>query len=252
VNRFPRQITGGLSRLGRSAGVGVAPFSPADVPGALLWYDLSDVSTLYRDPTLSTPVTADGDVIGGIVDKFGNNHNALKDGATATLPIYKVNSKNGLSTAFFDGTDDYLINTSIGIQAQPNTIFAVAAAVTTGADRYVYDTRTSGRQALVMNATSYLFADASLNFTNTSRQLYSLYTAHFNTTASSIRKNGQQLAAGNVGAGIPRDMTIGKLQFALAAFFGGNLAELVYYNTTLSDANRDAVEAYLNSKWEIY
>lgn len=54
-----------------------------------VWYDPSDLSTLFQDSAGTTPVTADGDPVGLMLDKSGNGFHAVQ--ATAgNRPVYKT------------------------------------------------------------------------------------------------------------------------------------------------------------------
>lgn len=53
------------------------------------WYDPSDLTTLFQDAAGTTPVTSDGDPVGAMLDKSGNNLHAKQSGATLR-PIYRT------------------------------------------------------------------------------------------------------------------------------------------------------------------
>jgi len=53
-----------------------------------VWYDPSDLSTMFQDSAGTTPVTADGQPVGLILDKSGRNNHASQATA-AKRPIYK-------------------------------------------------------------------------------------------------------------------------------------------------------------------
>src|SRR5690606_18535387 len=71
-----------------------------------LWLDSADPSTLYQDVDLTTPVTADGQPVGGWKDKSGNDWHMRADGGAAGKPTYKVNQQNGRPSLRFDGSSD--------------------------------------------------------------------------------------------------------------------------------------------------
>lgn len=73
--------------------------------GALAWYDPSDLSTMFQDSAGTTPVTADGDPVGLILDKSGNGLD-LSQGTAAARPLYKT--AGGLHWLQLDGVDDKL------------------------------------------------------------------------------------------------------------------------------------------------
>lgn len=69
------------------------------------WYDPSDISTLFQDSAGTTPVTADGEPVGLMLDKSGGGNHASQSTATAK-PIYRTDG--ALSWLEFDGVNDHL------------------------------------------------------------------------------------------------------------------------------------------------
>ena len=74
------------------------------------WYDPSDLSTMFQDSAGTTPVTADGQPVGLILDKSGRNNHASQATA-AKRPLYKTSG--GLHWLQFDGVDDALATGNI-------------------------------------------------------------------------------------------------------------------------------------------
>jgi hypothetical protein len=69
------------------------------------WYDPSDLSTLFQDAAGTTPVTADGDPVGLMLDKSGNGNHASQSVA-ASRPVYRTDGV--LHWLEGDGIDDDL------------------------------------------------------------------------------------------------------------------------------------------------
>lgn len=87
---------------------GAAGFSPLSLfasgeQGA--WYDPSDLSTMFQDSAGTTPVTADGQPVGKILDKSGHGNHASQATAAAR-PLYKTDGT--YHWLQFDGVDDYI------------------------------------------------------------------------------------------------------------------------------------------------
>ena len=83
-------------------------FSPASLfaDGVIgVWYDPSDLTTLFQDSAGTTPVTASGQPVGKMLDKSGNGNHATQ-AISAKRPIYTEGS--GLSWLAFDGVDDFM------------------------------------------------------------------------------------------------------------------------------------------------
>lgn len=94
-------------KLGMTMGSGGA-FSPAKLPGLAAWYDPSDPAMFYQDAAMTTPVTADGDPVGAVVDKSGNGVH-LTQATAGKRPLYRTSA--GKHWLQFDGTDDVLSGT---------------------------------------------------------------------------------------------------------------------------------------------
>ena len=93
---------------------GAAPaFSPLSLFAASevgAWYDPSDLTTLFQDSAGTTPVTADGQPVGKILDKSGRGNHATQATA-ASRPLYKTDGT--YHWLQFDGVDDSLSTETI-------------------------------------------------------------------------------------------------------------------------------------------
>lgn len=99
-----------------SAQGGGLPFDPATLFAASqkgVWYDPSDLSTLFQNSNGTTAVAV-GDPVGYIADKSGNGRHAIQ--ATAgNRPT--LQSSGGLFWLQFDGSNDTLAATSVDLSA---------------------------------------------------------------------------------------------------------------------------------------
>ena len=97
-----------------------------------VWYDPSDLSTLFQDAAGTIPVTTTGQPVRRMLDKSGNgNHlTALSD---AARPVLQTDS-NGRYYLNFDGVDDKMssanINATTHTQVLQSTGFNFTAGVT--------------------------------------------------------------------------------------------------------------------------
>ena len=82
---FNRLVNGGEGM----GGVGFTPLSLFKNNEQGAWYDPSDISTLFQDAEGTTPVTADGDPVGLMLDKSGNGNHATQS-VSAKRPVYKT------------------------------------------------------------------------------------------------------------------------------------------------------------------
>ena len=78
------------------------------------WYDPSDLTTMFQDRIGTTPVTADGQTVGKILDKSGNDNHAVAPN-DAARPLYKTDGT--YHWLQFDGVDDVLSTAAIDFTA---------------------------------------------------------------------------------------------------------------------------------------
>lgn len=87
-----------------------------------VWYDPSDLSTMFQDAAGTQPVTADGDPVGLILDKSGNNNHATQT-VSASRPAYRTDGQ--LHWLYFDGVDDTLVARNVELQTYSTLSLAV-------------------------------------------------------------------------------------------------------------------------------
>jgi len=235
MNPLRRRIQTAMQTRG-----GAAAFSPASIPGLKLWLDASQIVGLN-----------DGDSVGTWSDTSGNANDATQATVSAK-PTYKTSIQNGLPVVRFDGVDDVM--TVAAVSAQPMTFFLVGKTSSTG--RYFFDGVSGNRFVLGdgLNGPPNnmgIFAGSAIESSFTiSGSSFNLWTGVANGVSSSLLKNGAAFASGDVGSqGLSGGMTLGNRYSDPGYCLNGDLAELIIYNTSLSIANRQLVEAYLRAKW---
>ena len=104
-----------------------------DGPGALfdagqpgVWYDVSDMSTLFQDAAGTVPVTAVGQPVGRVLDKSGRGNHATQTTATSR-PVLGQDG-NGKRCLIFDGIDDWL-STDVPVDLSSPSGLSVFASV---------------------------------------------------------------------------------------------------------------------------
>lgn len=214
------------------------------------WFDYSDATLLYTDSGLTTLVTADGDVLGGVRDKSGNAHN-LTQGTTSKKPIYKVNIYNGLSTGRWDGTDDTMATSAFTELPQPNTIWiviksGVGNAFQSWCDGILINKRHVAGHPLT-SGNAGLFAGTGFGAADTDTAI-NVWCGIFNTASSTLYKNGVSFATGNAGSHGLTGVTLGNSYDGSLAT-AKDICEYVLKTGVASAGELSAMQAYLKAKW---
>lgn len=120
------------SRVRDRSGKGSASFSPLALFSngeQGMWYDPSDLTSMFQDSAGTTPVTAAGQPVGLLRDKSGNNNHASQPTA-ASRPILR--NTGALWYLQFDGVDDFMVTANVNFSIQSE--MSVFAGVTKSGD----------------------------------------------------------------------------------------------------------------------
>jgi hypothetical protein len=232
---------------------GLVPYydsgTPLSIPGCQLWLDGADPAGTGTPP-------ANGTILSTWADKSGNGRNIT---ATGTGPTYTTNTFNGYSAPVFNGTimrtPSYLISTDSKL-----SIFVLCKktgsrqtgensgilGITAGYQYFYLYIRTSVTNYLeatyqlnVLEFTNYSISDGSTllmtflaNGLSTSGYLNG--TSVFNT---SVTNNGYSMN------NLTSQWIIGEGQFV------GPICEIIIFNSTFTNAQRETIEGYLTRKW---
>jgi len=225
-------------------------FTPADV--SRNWgYDFTDLSQVFQDSAKTTPVTADGQVVGGVIDS-ANGIDLIQ--ATSTLkPLWKSNQINGLGGILTDGVDDWIENTG-GLVVQPHEIWMVMGIQTyQGAGRIAGDRAyASGASTGISEAynisTISISAGASINFSIGAG--FNVYRIIFNGASSSLTLNNGTPTVGDISTDGINGVRIG------ADRNGNNPSNILmceYHDTAaLSSANVTNMWSYFSTKYGLF
>lgn len=239
--------------------------SPMEIPGLVNWFDFSDPKCLYTDAG-STLVGNDGDVIGRVADKSGNNNHANQTTADSK-PLYKIGIKNGLSVARFDGTDDYFVAPN-QVEGNNWSMF-VAFKGSNNAGVFIsgrYDvTFTSSNNygvGFAIYSNKYCLgsmngsATVKLMVSDTSFTNWNIANCNLTSYDNSIYVNNVPIGKSN---GVPNPYTgyvpaIGRYIGAGAAFghpLNGDIGEILLYVPSVNDISKKLINNYLTKKWSV-
>lgn len=227
----------------------------------LAWYRAD--SLVYSDAG-TTPVTGGGSVQQWN-DLSGNGHH-LTQTTTASKPTYTASAINGEPGITLDGTNDYMVFPGTNSASNYTFFYVVDATNTTGdpvGAEYFFDTQT-GRLVLYHLGTSggagtdsdsIGYFDGAFQIVEDAVSGSQIVCFDLDSTSGvGIYRNGSTLstgtsytqkAIGGSSAMFSRyDGTVGWLQ--------GDVCEVIVYNTSLSDSDRNSVLAYLRGRYATY
>jgi hypothetical protein len=110
-------VTGSTLMLRGTGGVTLSIFNPLSLFSAGekgVWFDPTDITTLFQDAAGTTPVTAYGQKVGRILDKSGNGNHATQSNA-ALQPIYQIDNE-GNPNLTFSGSYTQLVTRQLILQ----------------------------------------------------------------------------------------------------------------------------------------
>jgi hypothetical protein len=222
---------------------------PLSIPGCALWLDGADPAGTGTPP-------ANGTILSTWADKSGNGRNATP---TGTGPTYTANTFNGYSAPVFNGTTmrtpSYLItpDSKLSIfvlckktglrQAGGNSDILSIAAGYQYFDLYIRTSQTNYLDIIYANTsislTTYAINDGtnllvSILTNGLSISGYLNGTSVFNTTAGS--------------GGYPLNNLTSQWNISEAQFVGP-ICEIIIFNSTFTNAQRETIEGYLTRKW---
>ena len=204
-------------------------------------------------------------------DESGNGRH-ITQGTGANQPIFKLSQINGKPVVEFDGVDDFMSRTSVSNFSSANQVVAfLVMKIPSDVDCIQLDWQapdTTNRVTLsALNANpdrNFLFIHGNQGSgglvqsgTISSGWLGVTQIAEWtrNGSAVTLRSNNVDLGSGSmtsdVTPGSSATLFIGQ-NTAGAGQFGGQLAELIYYNRFLTTAERDQVRNYLNGKYAAF
>ena len=245
-------------------------FNPASLfTGGLkgVWYDPSDLNSMFQDAAGTIPVTADNDPIGLIKDKSGNNAHASQATA-AKRPKYRTGA--GRPYIEFDGTQTFFSTSAINATAYSVMSAVIGAYKADGTVRQSFefspDSPTNNgsfshppgsggannwgiglKGTLAIISTSAVVGVPPTTTVNTC--LYALGAA---SDQARLRVNGVQVAttgAGNTGAGPfgNHSLYIGS-RAGTSLFFLGRIYQLIIVSKTLAGAELTNAEKHVANK----
>jgi hypothetical protein len=241
----------------------ISGFDPRSLSGCVLWLDADDPYTLFSDAAGTTLATT---TVNAWKDKSANA--LLFAGGTSGPTLIKSTTVNSRPYLSFNGTSNYLLNTSMSV-SQPYTIYVVGYATASAASTYyrILHGLSAGSVnfnlvigALAGNVAMFIGNASSWNDVNaivpatTSINVWVIYSATVTGGTLNSFLNGTACTSktGNIASTIS-GFNIGGGQsstgYSTTQPFQGYVGEILMYNYVLSASQRQQVEGYLAWKW---
>ena len=248
-----------------------ATINPDAVSGLVAWFSAD--SGAYQT-SLFLVASTGGDSVGGWRDRSPGAKDATQANVLLT-PTLSNNAINSLPSIDFNGTDQFLSANDIatiftGTANAPATFFGVfkTDAITTTQDYFMMGRNSSATTLMgydVLNTSLYRSlrrGDDGVLKTHTGGAVttaWKLFNSIFiNGTSSNLYINGALVGGQNndfSGAAVTLDRaSIGARDSGgtRSNYVNGQIAEIILYNTDISESDRVGVQNYLNDKYAIY
>lgn len=270
-------IHGGTGALVAStATIFSEPFDPAAIAGMSLWLDADDITTLYQDSAKTTQVTSSLDPVGCWADKSTNGWDFIQSDA-AKKPTYVTYQMNNKSVIKADGTEvlanapntnwtflhDNTASTVFIVYrvdaggADEKIIFGTADAVSTEIGVKIYTKEnTTGCGIWYRNGTSSTWQHNS-KFPVDTPSLVSIQHDPYRTGNDFELHNNMQLVNSYSSTSYTPSSSAPTYPAGLfgpgtdVGEFVGGIAEVIVYDSYLSESDRDFVATYLSRKWRL-
>ena len=253
-----------ISYLAKKWWIGISAFHPDNFSDLTIWLDASDTSTITKDGS---------NRVSQWDDKSTNGYNVTQT-ITSGKPATNASTMNGLNVITFDGVVNSLENLSADNLAQRDEL---SYFIVMERDSYVFNsssfTMWQDGQAhdynnveSIMGAYEYYtdFGYVRLEQGNPilltehpGDEVPFIYSTIFDgmSNNSYINGDGSLFANPTVNSTTSGNFDLNNIRlgkrFTNAAYWKGNIAEIIVYSKALSTYEREAVESYLKSKWWI-
>lgn len=220
--------------------------NPQNIAGLKVW--LKSDAGVFSDAGTTPAVNLDP--VQQWNDQSGNaNH--LVQATAGSRPQFKTPNLNGRPTVKFDGVDDILIATFTAL-AQPNTLFVVMNVY--GGAYFISGSSTGGPGYGEIAAAFTWTLNSGNNSVGFARgstlpRGFEIHTLLSGSSAA-IKINGGSVASGNSGTGsIYNGLSIGGVNAFRSEI---DFAEVLLFDSALSEADQSAIINYLNSRYGLF
>jgi hypothetical protein len=199
------------------------------------------------------------------LDQSGSTNNATRTGALGAAPTFVTSAINGHDAVNFaasgnGSTIQTLVAPFASAVTQPFTVFVVGQIVgnngATSGDYFFDGAGGTNRVAIALDSSHKLsYYAGGVDFVNSSTLgfgSYHIYEVVFNGSSSTLYQDGTSQVTGSAGSGgIGTNGLLLGARFSGTFGLNGNIADMQIYSGTVSDAQRNAIGAGLESTYGI-
>ena len=231
----------------RRALMGGATFTPASLPGLILWVKTD--AGLFQDSAFTTPATADTDPVGGWRDQSGQG-NHLTQTTAGSRPTLKLAIQNGRSVLRLTAASSQFMDLAGLVLNQPASAAMVASVSNTNGRLLEAVGAVNRRMFQNAIATSLLrvHSGASVDL-SVDPSVFTFKAAVWNGVSSLCRQSAS-VATGDGGANDSTGIRVGAGGAGSpSSFMTGDIGEIAYYNRALSNSELTQLQDYFKSRW---
>jgi hypothetical protein len=220
----------------------------------IVWLDASDLTTLFQDSSLTTPVTTLGQSVGGWRDKSVNARTYTQS-TTGNRGTYTTGP-----CVLFNGSSQFLFSTNMPASCNNNDIFIVTKPLTLAQNsswRTLFRGQNADHQVIIESGTTRLgtyhnntggFKQfGSLTLDGSARVILEVQISSTNTYTASL--NGGAFTAATSAGTADNLYALGNFQGGTQQW--GEINELIIYNGAVSASDRTLILSYLRTKWGV-
>jgi hypothetical protein len=212
-----------------------------DVKGFLLGNEVPNLIFWFRAGSLD--YLSDGDLVNYWEDESGNGNHAAQ-GFSALKPIYKVSIVNGHPVVRFSGATNFH---TVEIDENLATWFIVWSRLGAGNNDVVLGDSNTTYSYLQYGGTWHVYTGASIVVAMGAGTFFLKCCVYDNVNYQRYTNGGAE--AGQAGIG---DMQFRYIGPQTGGALSGDIAEIAIFDTDLSNANRQIVENYINTKYALW
>lgn len=223
-------------------------FTPASLTGKKLWLKANDLTTMFQDAALTTPVT-DGSAWNGWKDKSGNG-NDFVTASTNAQGIYRANIKNSKGVGVFNGTATQFQTT--GIAATAHTVWIVFASTNTTTSYGTVFAEAAGNHGFDIKGTSgvgYVLDLLNSSDHDSGNITFGNWSTFLGTLDGAGTGQGFLNGSSFYNSTEFASITYARIGGHTSEWFGGYIAEIVMIDHVASGTEISNMATYLTSEW---